>query len=114
MKKLLLLFAVCALLVSCSSGNTPRAVAEKFSIELSKGNIDKASEYCTPEAAAMLAMAKSFGGSTEMVKEDFKFVFKKEEIEGDTAKVYFEDENGEEEEIDLVKLDGKWKVVLTK
>lgn len=114
MKKLLLLFAVVGLLFACSGGG-PRSTAESFVKEMSKGNLTEAGKYCTQEAAAMLTLAASMGPMDEM-KEAFSEVkYVREEIDGDKAKVFFKDKEGEEiDPVDLVKIDGEWKVVLSK
>lgn len=112
MKKLLLLFAVAAIMFSCSGGG-PRSVAESFMTDFSKGKVEQAAQYCTDEAGGFLkTMAQMAPDQVE--NKDFKFNFVREEIDGDTAKVFFTDEAGEEDSIDLVKVDGKWKVTIVK
>jgi hypothetical protein len=49
-----------------------------------------------------------------MVTENGKIKTMVESVNGDTAVVKVTFENGEEEDIDLVKVDGKWKVTISK
>lgn len=106
---LLTVFSV-FLFTACSS-NTPSAVAEKFTTALAKGKIEEAKKYSTEPTAKLLDMVSSMAGN-KMIQTDFKFTVVSEEINGDLATVTYTKggEENEEDTIDLVKIDGNWKV----
>lgn len=106
-KQLFLLVAVFSvfLFTACSSGS-PTSVAKNFTEAIAKGKYDEAKKYCTEPTGKLLDMAAALGGGAE-IKPDFKFESIREEIDGETAKVFVK--KGEDA-IDLVKIDGAWKV----
>nr|WP_314560919.1 DUF4878 domain-containing protein [uncultured Capnocytophaga sp.] len=117
MKKLFLsLFLLGSLfLVSCS-GNSPKAVAEKFMKAIYDYDFKEAQKYCDQPTAQMLSALEGFSKAVpEKEKKVKKFTITKEEINGDTAKVYFKTEGEEKEDtVDLKKIDGKWLVTVNK
>lgn len=107
MKKYLFIVLVAVLgLTACSSG--PTDVAKNFSENLAQGKVDEAKKYATESTGKLLDMASGFGGIK--VKPNFKFDAIKDSIVGDKAWVFFKDENGEQQTVELVKVDGKWLV----
>lgn len=109
-KHLFLLMAVFSvfLFTACSSGS-PTSVAKNFSENMAKGKYEEAKKYCSEPTGKLLDMAGAFGGGK--VDPDFKFQPVGEEIDGDKATVTFKkNEEGDEDTIDLIKVDGKWKV----
>jgi hypothetical protein len=93
--------------VACGAPS-PSAVTKKFYAALEKGNMEAAGKYATPETVAMLAvfgsklppMLKAYGGIKSM----------SEKIDGDNAKVTIVFKNDETSDVDLKRIDGKWKV----
>ena len=122
MKKLIAMFvAVAAICLAGCGAKTPEAVAEKFYGALCDSNADKAAEYCTDAAKGAIQMAKGMG----MFEQDefkkkvkgAKVKAKEAKINGDKAKVTVEitkDGSTETEDLDLVKVDGAWKVDIKK
>ncbi len=111
MKKFLL-FGACAtvaFLTSCSSG--PSAVAEEFVNDLTKGNYEEAKANCTENAKGIIDLAIAFGHKPV---EDFSVEILKDSIDGDNAWVWYLDEKGKEQKLDLKKVDGKWLVDISK
>jgi len=93
--------------VACGSPS-PSTVAKKFYAALEKGDMEAAGKYATPETVAMLAMVgsklppmlKNYGGIKSV----------SEKIDGDVAKVSIVFKNDETSDLDLKRVDGKWKV----
>lgn len=107
MKKYFMLILALGLLFSCSSSG-PKDAANSFLDNLSKGKVDEAKKYATEATGQMLDMTSAFGGIE--VKPDFEFTFLRDSVVDNSAWVYFTDKDGKEEEIELVKVDGKWLV----
>jgi hypothetical protein len=114
MKKLLILSAlvslVCFMFVGCGA-ESPTSVTKKFFAAVEKGD-QKALEACaTPETVTFIAM---FGEkASNSVKENGKITETSETIDGDTAMVKVTFENGETSDVNLIKIDKKWKVHIT-
>jgi len=100
-------------MASCGGGGGPTAAAKGFVAAVEKGGDAKALEkYATAETAGLIAM---FGEKAKTsITEKGKITDTSEEIDGDTAKVTLTFANGETEDLDLVKVDGKWKVSIKK
>ncbi|MFC4262009.1 hypothetical protein ACFOWM_03900 [Ferruginibacter yonginensis] len=124
MKKLLFAIAVVstALFVSCkgSSSGSPEAVLSQFFDAMSKKDMAKVKELCTPESAQMLGfmeMGMKDGGKTnEMEKYDkSKVDFGTPVINGDNAKVPVKDKkSGSTINFPMKKVNGQWKVAFDK
>lgn len=126
-KKPIMLFLMLmsmTMLVSCS-GDGPEGVAKKFLELTNKGEFEKAKEYCDKDTAALIGMMESMAKNKaeEMKDKDVKIVIISSEVneEGDKAKVTYksiEEEQTEdtatEKQLDLVKIDGDWKVTIDK
>lgn len=116
------LFALVALLfTSCGAGNSPAGVAENFLNAIKNLDFEKAGTYATEEAKPLLDMMKGF--MTNLTDEQKAEAEKqkalplkigKVEETGDTAKVYYTIGDQEEQAVDLVKVDGNWKVKFDK
>lgn len=106
MKKIVLTAALSVLLFSCSSG--PESVAEKFTENLAQGKIEEAKKYATESTKSMLDLLNGFGGFP--VNPDFEFKAEKDSVVGNKAWITFTNQKGEEDVIELVKIDGKWLV----
>jgi len=109
---LVALFA--CLLAGC--GKSPDSVAVDFLKAVAKPDLKAASEMATPDTAALLNMAAAMGGVDEAhPNASFKVI--SSTVNGDTAKVKVRVTDGdkvEEEDVDLKKVDGKWKVSIPK
>jgi outer membrane lipoprotein-sorting protein len=102
-----------AFLAGCAgAGGSPKSVVQKFYKAIEENDSKALAEVATSDTAQLIAM---FGTKVQgMVKENGKIKTMTESINGDTATVKVTFENGEEEDIDLVKVDGKWKVTISK
>jgi hypothetical protein len=108
MKKVLFILITVALMCSCSSG--PKGTAQQFSENLAKGKVDEAKKYATETTGKLLDFASSVGGGSK-INPDFKFIFVKDSIADNRAWVTFKgSENEKEQTLELVKIDGDWKV----
>ncbi|MBC8147187.1 MAG: DUF4878 domain-containing protein [Bacteroidetes bacterium] len=116
MKKLfkvaLVLLAVIAMNACNNSADTPESVAESFLNHLGKKEYEEAAAYGTEATKKYINVVEHFasmpGGDAEEVEvaEITNLIAK---INGDAAVVtYMAD--GQEEQLDLVKVDGKWLV----
>jgi hypothetical protein len=109
MKKMI--FAVWVVLVvfltGCSAANSPAAVVREYYRALEKNDTKALAKVTTPESAKNLAQFATKAHDHVVALGAIKTVT--EEIDGDTAvvTVTFEDD---EEEIDVIRVDGKWKV----
>jgi hypothetical protein len=104
-----LVFAV--LLAGCAAPS-PKAVVERFYRAVEKNDAKALAEAATPETAQLMAM---FGEKVQaQAAANGKIASMTETIDGDTASVTVTFENGEKQNIDLVKVDGKWKVSISK
>ena len=119
MKKILsLMLAVCGLLLFAGCSDSPKDVAKKYTVALVDGDIEKANEYSTERTHQLNALIIGMmSKNKEDVKKDLDESLDKidncrEEIDGDTAKLYG-DENDKNPMI-LKKVDGDWKVDATK
>jgi hypothetical protein len=104
-----LIFMVGILLVSCAQTNSPTAVAKSWVQAFEKGDAGALGKVSTPESLAktsgfMPAMQAQLAsnpiqGYSEKISED-----------GNTAIVTVTFKDGTNDEIELVKKDGKWLV----
>jgi predicted negative regulator of RcsB-dependent stress response len=114
MKRVIMLAGiVCVVFIaSCGSNDSPSSVARKFYAAVEKNDAKAMGQVATPETVQMMAM---FGEKASgMVTAMGKIKKTTEEINGDTAVVTLTFENGETSDLDLIKIDGKWKVVVSK
>lgn len=106
MKKTMTLFALAALLFSCSSG--PEKTAKNFTENLAKGKVDEAKKYATESTGKMLDFVSGFGGLP--VDPNFKFEMVKDSVVDNRAWVTFTNQKGKKETMEVVKIDGDWLV----
>jgi hypothetical protein len=105
------LFLLLPLFLLASCADNPRSTARKFTESLAAGKITDAKKYATEPTGKMLDFAASLG--TLPVNRDFSFTFVRENIRDKTAQVvYKEKPDAEEQTLDMVKVDGTWKVDL--
>jgi uncharacterized lipoprotein NlpE involved in copper resistance len=105
---------VLALVITACGGGaaSPSTVVKNFYAAAGKGDAKKLAEYCTPETGALLsALGEKL---TEASTSNGKITGTTETIDGDTAQVEITFENGETQDLDLVKVDGKWLVTVNK
>jgi cell fate regulator YaaT (PSP1 superfamily) len=91
---------------------SPSDVVKAFSKGIAENNIQKILDNSTDKAGRLYIV---FLDKVKDSMKDVKVV--KEEIDGDTAKVtvkYLQDNKEKEDKLDLVKVDGKWKVDIKK
>ncbi len=132
MKKLFTLFTVALTLVafvSCSSGSTPSAIAEQYASAVKNGDIKKIEKLFyfedTTEGEQMKAMVGNIF-ETKVAPENEKkggiasFEVGEETISEDgtsaNVDITFTYGNGEtdDEEVDLINVDGKWYLEASK
>lgn len=93
-------------LAGCSP--SPKSVAEQFFDHLKEGNVTAAKEIATPQTAGFIDMMVAMNG---LPKGDIEFV-RQEKISDTEALIVVKNEDGEEQKVTVIKLDGKWKVNL--
>lgn len=108
MKKVFSTLLVLVFLYACSSG--PEKAAKNFTENLAKGKIEEAKKYATEPTGKLLDLASGFG--TLPLNPNFKFIFIKDSVADNKAWVYYQDEKGDDELVELAKIDGTWKVHL--
>ena len=112
MKKAIFAILSIALLVGCSNlSNSPKATVQKFYKTLEKKDYKAMADVATPETIQMMSM---FGPKLEGMAAAYgKVISIEESIDGDKAVVKLKFEKGQENSIDLIKEDGKWKVAMS-
>ena len=103
-------------LFSCSGGDSPKAVAEKYLKAIGSYDFDAAKKYGTEDTGKLLEMMSGFAKMVpDSTKDDIQFTILDERIDGEKAVVIYK-EDGEEAEVtlNLLKVEGKWKVNMTK
>jgi hypothetical protein len=117
-KKYQTLFAAIILVIlGCGSSDSPRAVAEKFLKAMGSQDFETAKKYGTEETEKLLDMMSGFSKMTadSIATREMKFEIINEDISGDNAIIFYKEEGRDGElQLPLVKLDGKWKVLLSK
>ena len=110
------LILISIFLINCTGKDTARSVAEIFLKAMSTEDFETAKKYGTQETERLLDMMSGFTKmSVDSARKEMKFEIIKEEQLGENATIFYK-ENGREGELQLpmVKIDGKWKVLLTK
>ena len=111
-----LLMALSLLLAACGGGGSPESVANSFLKSFAALDFDKAAKLATEEGAEALSMMNQFMGAMGKeekaeFRQDYTATVSKVDIEGDKAVAYYTPKGSEEEKsLDLVKVNGKWKV----
>ena len=122
MKKLsTILVIVIVLLTLTACGNKPEKTATAFLSAVQAKDFEKAKEYTTDEGKELLTMAATMTASMdEQEDENITFNIIETVVEGDSAVVKYEEIDGDnpdskkEQELQMVKVDGDWKVALSK
>lgn len=108
------MLAACGLLLLAGCADSPKDVTKKYYQALAEGDLEAANSYSTSKTHAVNALFVGLSGDKkdEMKKQMEEGLSKldncREEINGDTAKIYMGDD--EEASIILQKVDGDWKV----
>ena len=117
-----------ALVFNGCGGTGPSNVTRQFIAALEKGDMAALDKYATPETAklfnGLMEMSEKMAKDKSKAKEDFKDTIKdslkggivsiEEAITGDKAVVTLKFKDGSTDKVDLVKVDGKWKVAVKK
>ena len=125
MIKLVVIALGCAAMFAGCGAKTPGDVSVAFMQKLSKGDFEGAKAYCDKTTAGLLTMMEGMAANDPKAlaefkeKEGAKFEVTEEKIDGDKASVRIKitNKDGEIEEgdpVDLVKVDGEWKVAIKK
>jgi hypothetical protein len=99
--------ATLILVIGCSAANSPSAVVREYYRALEKNDPKALAKVTTEKSAKNLAQYATKARDHVVALGSIKTVT--EEIDGDTAVVTVTFEN-DEEKIDVIKVDGKWKV----
>jgi hypothetical protein len=101
---------------ACNGSDTPRSVAEKFLKAMSTQDFETAKKYGTEETEKLLDMMSGFTKmTTDSVAKELKFEITREKVEGENAVIYYKEEGREGElQLPMVRVEGKWKVLLSK
>lgn len=112
--RILLFIAITA--SACGGKDTPRSLAEKFLKAMSIQDYETAKKYGTEETEKLLDMMSGIKKmSVDSSGKDLKFEILREKIEGDNAIIYYKEEGKDGElQLPIVKVEGKWKVLLSK
>jgi uncharacterized lipoprotein NlpE involved in copper resistance len=114
MKRSIIISALAVLLLLTGCGKkaeSPSDVARKFFDAVEKNDAKKLGEYATPDTATLFLTYGEKGKQYIVAKGKIQTV--EEIIDEDTAEVTVTFENGEET-LDMIKVDGKWKVNISK
>jgi len=112
MKKTTLIIAsISALLLLSGCGKSPSKVAKAFCENLAEGKMTEAKKYATEQTGQLIDMAASMGAIE--TNPDYKFVLIDETIDKNRAVVTCE-AGPNDGKINLVKIDGDWKVDIKK
>lgn len=106
---LLVAGATVALFTSCSSG--PSVAAEEFYTNFAQGNYTEAKNYCTESTKSLVDLAVGLGAKPN---PDYKMEIVKDSVADNKAWVWFINEKGKQEKMELTKIDGQWLVDITK
>lgn len=121
MKNLVKLGVVLVVLVfmnACKNDSKPEAVGEKFLNHLNKQEWAEAKKLGTEATGQMIDMMESLskmGGEAAKPKDVKPVTIKETKVDGDKAVLsYCCDEKGQDGKVNVVKVDGKWKVDMKK
>lgn len=109
-----------AFMFACGgSSDDPQAVAKDFLTALADQDYDAAKKLGTENTVQMLTMIESMadmapeGEDMDMGADMDAIEWGETEVDGDSAVVHYKAED-KEEKLDLVKVDGEWKVDMKK
>ncbi|MEI6764827.1 MAG: hypothetical protein WCM76_04240 [Bacteroidota bacterium] len=106
---------------TAQKANTPESVAKRFLEHFSKLEFDKAAELGTADTRRMIEfmgsladMAKEKGADSSFKGKAINVEIVRTVVDGKVAVVYYKDQTGKEQRINLLKQDGKWLVDMKK
>jgi len=113
LKRALMAIAAASLVLGMAScGGSPTASAKAFMTAVEKGDSKAMEKVATKDTVMLMGM---FGEkAADSMKEYGKVTKTAEKIDGDKATVSLTFENGETEELTLIKEKGKWLVNISK
>ncbi len=105
-------------MVSCGgSSDNPQDVAIEFMDALGDQDYDKAKDLGTENTIMMIGMIESMASMApegEDSEEMGEITWGETEIDGDNAICFYSTEDKADQQVDLVKVDGDWKVDMKK
>lgn len=115
MQKILkIMFGVFLLLALSGCSDKPSDVAKSFTQAMAKNDLEKASKFATKETMDMMKFASGLGGIEKNPKFKYKLIEEKI-IDDNRAKVTYKDASTDKTDtLELVKVDGDWKVAIGK
>lgn len=123
-RSIILVFIGLALLALAACSNQPEKVAKEFFNAMEKRDFAAAKKLCTEDGVQLIEILESFANrmSEEQLKEELNTRYKvlSSTIEGNKAIVKYEEWDAQSpdevssRELALLKVDGKWKVDLSK
>jgi len=107
MKIILGLLIIAIVMIGCTD-NSPKGVVERFIKAVEKGDSSAYNKLVTPDSVSVMALM----GETlrESIKESGKITNSVEKIDGDDAYVTVSFANGDDQDYNLKKIDGKWLI----
>lgn len=100
-------------IVSCGNSNSPKGVALTFLTNMSKMNYPEAKKFATPQTQQYIDKMSAFGGKMGSDDDYSPIIILRDSVMDDRAWVLYKTEkNPNEEYLDLLKIEGKWKVNL--
>ncbi|MFN3940420.1 MAG: hypothetical protein ACK4IY_07515, partial [Chitinophagales bacterium] len=115
MKKFLLPAMILGLIITITSctNNNPEKTVSDFLDAINERNWEEAKKLSTTDSESMIDMLKGFSEmvpDSAITKIKYEILKEKTTINGDNASVFSRDENGNEMEYKVVKVDNVWKV----
>ena len=115
MKNKIICFILVSLFTACGGNDSPKSVAGKFLDAMSKQDFESAKKYGTEETEKLLDMMSGFSKMSNDTVKDSKYEITRETTNGENATIYYKEEGRDGElQLPMVKMDGKWKVLLSK
>lgn len=116
MRKIIIATLLLGFLFSCDTKTGgPEANAEKFLVAIGEADFKKAKEYCTEETKTLISMAESFAGEMKKGDVEIKIEDLTCEEDGDKATcTYCCNDKGENESLNMRKVNGEWLVSISK
>lgn len=108
--------SVLLLLFACTGGDSPKSVSEKYLKAIGAYDFDAAKKYGTEDTGKLLDIMNGFAKMVpDSTKNNINFTILDERIDGDKAVVVYKEEGEDgETSLSLLRVEGKWKVNMTK
>ncbi|MCC7231445.1 MAG: DUF4878 domain-containing protein [Bacteroidia bacterium] len=103
-------------ITACTQSDSPKAIAEKFLHAMNSYDFDEARKYGTEDTGKLLDIMSGFAKMVpDSSRTSPKFEITGEKIVGDKATVMYREEGRNTDiPMTLVRVDGKWKVAMSK